>query len=598
MGWIQYSCLQYEHGISSQLGEFLTTTPTMSDAPQTLPPRDPRRHDLDALRAFAMLLGIILHAALAFMFVPWVVQDRYQSEWYGVLVASIHAFRMPVFFMLSGFFTTMLWRKRGLSGLIRHRAKRILLPLLLGMCTVVPLMWGMIHWANASRGEPAWQQEIEHDASRDLWTASAMGDLVAVRLHVEEGADVNAPDPKIAHTPLAWAAIGDHPRVAEFLLESGADPNVRYGEANVALHTAAFFGRAGVARALIDAGADTTARNRHGETPLESLGHAEGTTKFIAGLINLPIDFEEVRAGREEIRALIEEKRAALALTAEEVAPETGAAEASLRKLYGLLFEFPFFHHLWFLWHLCWLIGGFAIVVSVLGKLPQFRLPVLLVGSPLALLWLVPLTMLGQSTMHGFGPDTSAGILPMPHVLAYYALFFGYGAMLYTVPGGADRVSLGWWAQLGAAVLILPAALGIGLNMDWIHAYIDHESSRMLLSLLLQSLYAWLMIFGLMGLCRVLLGRQRPGVRYMSDASYWLYVAHLPLIIAGQILLRDVDLPSWAKFTILSVGTTLILLAAYELFVRYTWLGTLLNGPRKRPRDEASKPPTELEPAT
>ena len=31
----------------------------------------PRRHDLDALRAFAMLLGIALHGALSFMPVAW-----------------------------------------------------------------------------------------------------------------------------------------------------------------------------------------------------------------------------------------------------------------------------------------------------------------------------------------------------------------------------------------------------------------------------------------------------------------------------------------------------------------------------------------------
>ena len=37
---------------------------------------DTRRHDLDALRAFAMLLGIALHAAPSFMDFPWVVQGE------------------------------------------------------------------------------------------------------------------------------------------------------------------------------------------------------------------------------------------------------------------------------------------------------------------------------------------------------------------------------------------------------------------------------------------------------------------------------------------------------------------------------------------
>ena len=36
----------------------------------------PRRYDLDALRATAMLLGIVLHAGLSFTPFPWAVQDE------------------------------------------------------------------------------------------------------------------------------------------------------------------------------------------------------------------------------------------------------------------------------------------------------------------------------------------------------------------------------------------------------------------------------------------------------------------------------------------------------------------------------------------
>jgi peptidoglycan/LPS O-acetylase OafA/YrhL len=82
-----------------------------------------RRHDLDALRAIAMLLGIVLHAALSFAPIAWTVQDSRQSDFYYVLFACIHGFRMPLFFMLSGFFTAMLWRKRGLASLVKHRFK-------------------------------------------------------------------------------------------------------------------------------------------------------------------------------------------------------------------------------------------------------------------------------------------------------------------------------------------------------------------------------------------------------------------------------------------------------------------------------------------
>ena len=118
---------------------------------------DPRRFDLDALRAAAMLLGIVLHAGLSFTpLFPWPVQDERQSGIYGLLFAAIHGFRMPVFFVLSGFFTAMLWRRRGLKSVLSHRFRRVFLPLLLGLVTIVPAVNWISGWAMASavRSQP------------------------------------------------------------------------------------------------------------------------------------------------------------------------------------------------------------------------------------------------------------------------------------------------------------------------------------------------------------------------------------------------------------------------------------------------------------
>lgn len=59
--------------------------------------------DLDALRAFAMLLGIVLHGLLSFINTPlWPAQDRYPNdEVYGLALHAIHGFRMQLFFLIS-----------------------------------------------------------------------------------------------------------------------------------------------------------------------------------------------------------------------------------------------------------------------------------------------------------------------------------------------------------------------------------------------------------------------------------------------------------------------------------------------------------------
>ena len=166
-------------------------------------PSDTRRHDLDALRATAMLLGIALHAALSFIEIPWRVQDRYQPPAFGTFVSAIHGFRMPLFFMLSGFFTAMLWRKRGLKGLLWQRTKRVLLPLVIGCVTIVPVMWVIILAILITT------IQAPVDPEKDLWSAAVSGNLDAVRAHIDGGASLDARDTRIAMTPLGWAVMGD-----------------------------------------------------------------------------------------------------------------------------------------------------------------------------------------------------------------------------------------------------------------------------------------------------------------------------------------------------------------------------------------------------
>ena len=56
-------------------------------------------------------------------------------------------------------------------------------------------------------------------------------------------------------------------------------------------------------------------------------------------------------------------------------------------------------------------------------------------------------------------------------------------------------------------------------------------------------------------------------------------------MIGAQIMVRDWALPSGIKFLLTSVGVTAVLLISYQAFVRYTPIGTLLNG--RKPRSAA-----------
>ncbi len=99
----------------------------------------------------------------------------------------------------------------------------------------------------------------------------------------------------------------------------------------------------------------------------------------------------------------------------------------------------------------------------------------------------------------------------------------------------------------------------------------------------LQATYAWMMIFAYMGLFRKLCSRENKTIRYLSDSSYWLYVAHVPLVIGAQLAVRDWPLSPRVKYFLVVLAVTGLLLPIYQFLVRYTWLGKLLNGPHVRP---------------
>src|SRR3954466_8769878 len=149
-----------------------------------------RRSDLDALRAGAMLLGIALHASLSFFPSFWMVADRRQEPGLGVVFSAIHGFRMPLFFVMSGFFSAMLLHRRGRGALVKHRFHRVFLPLLAGMFNIVPLTVGISRLAvsSASR-KPGGAAPAE--AATNIWAASRAGDLGAIERHLASGAAVD-----------------------------------------------------------------------------------------------------------------------------------------------------------------------------------------------------------------------------------------------------------------------------------------------------------------------------------------------------------------------------------------------------------------------
>jgi hypothetical protein len=559
-----------------------------------------RRHDLDALRAFAMLLGIGLHAAMSFTGM-WVVRDVKPDAIFTWFFSATHGFRMPLFFLVSGFFTMMLYRQRGKAALLKQRFKRVFIPFILGMVTIVPAVRFVSVWATDLAGR--------QDARRksDLIESVKKLDLDGLERALASKADPNQADRRFGINALSWAALYGDPQAVRLLLDRGANVNGTCRDGHVALHWAAFLGHAPVVELLLERGANPTARGPRDDTPADVNRFNWNVTRKIAGYFGVPLqDEKDLLAGRETCRRLL------LKLPAGRARPRIrdralaaighgyaallswfGSTESwgldRLRKDYraflfsdrfsvrfsrqgsALHFFTPRFAHLWFLWFLCWFVVIFTIVVQWSRWIRAPGLPHWLVMSPLRMLWLLPLTMLPQLFMLApiFGPDESSGILPQPHVLFFYGIFFAFGAFYYDCDDSQGRLGHWWWLTLPLALLV---AFPVGMV----------TARDIVFSRLVQTVYTWLMVFGLTGLFRRFLSTENRTIRYVSDSAYWLYLAHLPLVILVQAWIREWDWPAALKFSLICVVVTGVLLFTYQTMVRYTWLGRLLNGPRTR----------------
>lgn len=103
-------------------------------------PTGTRLHYMDNLRALAMLAGVLFHAGLAYSPLAqpvWPAADRDNSDIVDLFAWLLHLFRMPLFFLVAGFFTAFLLQRDGVAGLFRNRAMRIGLPFL--------LCWPLLH---------------------------------------------------------------------------------------------------------------------------------------------------------------------------------------------------------------------------------------------------------------------------------------------------------------------------------------------------------------------------------------------------------------------------------------------------------------------
>ncbi len=103
-----------------------------------------RLYFLDNLRTFLIFLVVVFHAGVVYessglMGPYWIVDDPSTSDLPGLLNLVLDIFVMPTIFFISGVFTRPSLQRKGAGEFLRSKFKRLMVPWLLAVFTLMPL---------------------------------------------------------------------------------------------------------------------------------------------------------------------------------------------------------------------------------------------------------------------------------------------------------------------------------------------------------------------------------------------------------------------------------------------------------------------------
>jgi peptidoglycan/LPS O-acetylase OafA/YrhL len=236
--------------------------------------------------------------------------------------------------------------------------------------------------------------------------------------------------------------------------------------------------------------------------------------------------------------------------------------------------------HLWFLYYLIF----FAIATVLCVQMPRLKFDWLF--SRPALMGLFPLILLPGVLQAGVPLPAPESFVPTWWPFAFYGVFYWLGWQLRGRESILDRLSpYAWFFLALSGLLFVPYYLCmpiLDLNLIIRGAGPPRGWSVLLAAVLTCYLSVMLTLVSLLLGIRFLQHRIS-WLGWIADASFWVYLVHLPLVVFFQTLLIPLEWSVWIKLAISILGTLLFSMTTYMVFVRYTPAGWLLHGKRTFP---------------
>lgn len=240
--------------------------------------------------------------------------------------------------------------------------------------------------------------------------------------------------------------------------------------------------------------------------------------------------------------------------------------------------------HLWFLEYLFLISVGWCAIVQVTAWLLRGRnemakaaIAKLFASSWRPVLFAIPTTAVFLCDVetpfrlpNTFIPDVMRVI--------HYTLFFMAGAWIARLPQPLTLLKQHWRIYFLAASVVFCWLLPLSLRLmsstlaPW----------ELPLQAVSQAVFAWLMVFGSLGFFLTWFGKRSKVFRFLNEASLWVYLIHLPLVAIAQLLVWPVNCGVPSKIFLVTLLAIVGSLVSYQYCVRYSVLGAIISGGRKR----------------
>jgi hypothetical protein len=148
-----------------------------------------------------------------------------------------------------------------------------------------------------------------------LIEAAATGNLEAIQQHIKAGSDLNEKEPSRGSSPLITATVFGQTGVAKALIEAGADLDYKNNDGSTPLITAAFFCRTEIVKTLLENGADKDVRNNAGRTALDAVAGpfvdmkpTYDQLRAALGPLGIELDYERIKMTRPKIAEMLRQE--------------------------------------------------------------------------------------------------------------------------------------------------------------------------------------------------------------------------------------------------------------------------------------------------